>query len=72
MTYPHAIFISAAMIAAGLVLAGTSALSGGRYDQCETTVADRLAELNIAQADAPASPTCPSKAASAVPRAEGP
>ena len=39
--------ITAATIAVGLALAATSAFSGGRYERCETTVADRLSELNI-------------------------
>ena len=51
MTYPRAIIMGATLIAVGIVLAGTSASSGGRYDQCETTVVDRLAELDIAEAD---------------------
>ncbi len=43
--------VTTAMVALGLVLAGTPALSGGRYDGCEETVAARLAELGIAPAD---------------------
>ncbi len=43
--------IAAATILVGVVLASASALSGGRYDKCEDTVADRLAELGIAEAD---------------------
>ena len=31
----------------GLVLAAAAAFSGARHDRCESTVADRLAELNI-------------------------
>ena len=38
---------TAATIAVGLALAATSAFSGGRYERCEITVADRLSELNV-------------------------
>ena len=42
---------TAAVIAVGVMLASASAFSGGRYDKCEDTVAERLAELSIAAAD---------------------
>jgi hypothetical protein len=43
--------VIAATIALGVIMAGPSALAGGRYDKCESAVADRLAELNVAPAD---------------------
>ena len=38
------------MIAVSLVLAGTTAFSA-RYDECDASVADRLAELDVGAED---------------------
>ena len=42
--------VAAAIVALGLVLAGTPALAG-KYPRCEATVAERLGEYGISEAD---------------------